>query len=172
MKQACRAEGIATPAYAFARDEAEAERAGQRLRFPLFVKHPSSYASVSLSRASRVRTPAGLRRQVRKIVSRHGAALIEEMVYDDAGQPLSSTLLDYHVPVTASIPDIRVAHMETPSPYTPGGMKGMGEGGTNGAYAAVVNAVIAALPGADWSELRTPLTPARIWEAIRAGTAG
>ncbi|NNE43305.1 MAG: hypothetical protein HKN12_03780, partial [Gemmatimonadetes bacterium] len=50
------------------------------LRFPLFVKHYSSYASVDLSRASRAATPAGLRRQCRKIMSRHGAALIEEYI--------------------------------------------------------------------------------------------
>lgn len=59
-----------------------------------------------------------------------GAAFMEEFVYDDQGQPQSSTLLDYHVPASASIPDIRIEHTETPSPHTPGGMKGMGEGGT------------------------------------------
>lgn len=96
-----------------------------------------------------------------------GAALLEEMVYDELGQPQSSTMLDYHIPAAASVPDIRVEHTETPSPFTPGGMKGMGEGGTNGAYACVVNAVVAALPDADWSTLRTPLTPARVWEAIQ-----
>ncbi|MDH3755396.1 MAG: xanthine dehydrogenase family protein molybdopterin-binding subunit [Acidimicrobiia bacterium] len=95
-----------------------------------------------------------------------GAALMEEVFYDDQGQPLSSTMLDYHVPASASMPDIRIEHMEIPSPFTPGGMKGMGEGGTNGAYAAVVNAVCAALPGVDWTELTTPLSPSRIWEAF------
>ena len=89
---------------------------------------------------------------------------MEEMVYDPSGQPLSSTMLDYHVPVSETMPDIRIEHMETPSPYTPGGMKGMGEGGTNGAYACVVNAVIAALPDADWSHLKTPWSPAKGWE--------
>ncbi len=76
MKRVCRKLGIATPAQVMARKEADIERAARRLRFPLFVKHHSSYASVDLSRASRVVTPAGLRRQVRKIMSRHGAALI------------------------------------------------------------------------------------------------
>lgn len=96
-----------------------------------------------------------------------GAALMEEVLYDKNGQPLSSTMLDYQVPVSASIPDIRIEHMETPSPFTPGGMKGMGEGGTNGAYACVVNAVMAALPDVDNSTLHTPLTPARVWEAAQ-----
>jgi D-alanine-D-alanine ligase-like ATP-grasp enzyme len=80
MKKACRAEGIPTPAYVYARNERDVERAATKLRFPLFVKHPSSYASIDLSRASRVVTPAGLRRQARKIMSRHGAALIEEFI--------------------------------------------------------------------------------------------
>jgi len=97
-----------------------------------------------------------------------GAALMEEMVYDPSGQPLSSTMLDYHVPVSETMPDIRIEHMETPSPYTPGGMKGMGEGGTNGAYACVVNAVIAALPDADWAHLKTPLSPAKVWEVSQS----
>jgi D-alanine-D-alanine ligase len=80
MKAACRAEGIATPDYVMARGAADIEWAAESLRFPLFVKHPSSYASVALSRHSRVQSPAGLRRQARKIMSRFGAALIEEYI--------------------------------------------------------------------------------------------
>ena len=95
-----------------------------------------------------------------------GAALIEEFVYDEQGQPLCSTLLDYHLPDSATMPDIRIEHLEIPSPFTPGGMKGMGEGGTNGAYAAVVNAVCAALPEVDWTDVTTPLSPNRIWEKL------
>jgi len=80
MKQACWSEGIATPKHILARTLEDVERAAWTLRFPLFVKHYSSYASVDLSRNSRVQTPAGLKRQARKIMSRHGAALIEEYV--------------------------------------------------------------------------------------------
>jgi D-alanine-D-alanine ligase len=80
MKEACHSQGIATPTCVLARNEKDVERAAEELRFPLFVKHYSSYASVDLSRLSRVRTPAGLRRQARKIMSRHGAALIEEYI--------------------------------------------------------------------------------------------
>ncbi len=80
MKVACRTAGIATPDHVFVRTKADIERAAEVLKFPLFVKHYSSYASVDLSRASRVATPAGLRRQARKIISRHGAALVEEYV--------------------------------------------------------------------------------------------
>ena len=63
-----------------ARGDEDVERAAETLEFPLFVKHHSSYASVGISRASRVRTPAGLRRQARKIMRRYEAALIEEYV--------------------------------------------------------------------------------------------
>ena len=95
-----------------------------------------------------------------------GAALIEEFVYDEQGQPKCSTLLDYHVPASETMPDIRIEHLEIPSPYTPGGMKGMGEGGTNGAFAAVVNAVCAALPEVDWTDISTPLSTNRVWEVL------
>ncbi|MCP4571711.1 MAG: D-alanine--D-alanine ligase [bacterium] len=80
MKEACRRENIPTPRYVLAHTAEDVERAAWTLRFPLFVKHYSSYASVDLSRASRVATPAGLKRQARKIMSRHGAALIEEYI--------------------------------------------------------------------------------------------
>lgn len=80
MKQACREIGIATPASVTVRSEADIERAAESLRFPLFVKHPSSYASVDLSRRSRVCSPAGLRIQTRKMLRRHGGALVEEFI--------------------------------------------------------------------------------------------
>jgi len=80
MKRVCRALGIDTPAYAMVCTAADVARAARTLRFPLIVKHPSSYASIDLSRASRVVTPAGLRRQARKVVARRGRALVEEFV--------------------------------------------------------------------------------------------
>lgn len=110
MKLACRAQGIDTPAYVMARGEADVERAAELLRFPLFVKHYSSYSSVDLSRRSRVRTPAGLRQQARKIMRRHGAALIEEYIdgiectvlvaenSDDAALPKTYTPIQYRFP--------------------------------------------------------------------------
>ncbi|MBM43462.1 MAG: D-alanine--D-alanine ligase [Phycisphaerae bacterium] len=80
MKEACRRQGIATPDYVVARTKKDVERAAKTLNFPLFVKHYSSYASVDISRRSCVKSPAGLRIQARKIMSRHGAALIEEYI--------------------------------------------------------------------------------------------
>jgi D-alanine-D-alanine ligase len=110
MKQACLENGIATPAWVMARGPEDVERAAEELRFPLFVKHPSSYASVDLSRASRVVTPAGLRRQARKIMSRRGAALIEEFIAgtectvlvaenpEDPGKPTTYQPIQYRFP--------------------------------------------------------------------------
>jgi len=80
MKEVCQQLGIATPAFVIAKDDEDVERAAETLLFPLFVKHHSSYASVDLSRRSRVVTPAGLRIQAKKMISRHGAALIEEYI--------------------------------------------------------------------------------------------
>ncbi len=83
MKEACRKEGIASPAYVFARTTEDVERAARELRFPMIVKHYSSYSSVDLSKRSRVMSPAGLAQQARKIIRKHGAALIEEFIEGD-----------------------------------------------------------------------------------------
>ncbi len=80
VKRACRSLGIATPRSVMVRCEADIERAATRLRFPLFVKHHNSYASIDLSRRSKVCSPAGLEIQARKILARHGAALVEEYI--------------------------------------------------------------------------------------------
>ncbi len=80
MKAAAKKLGIATPRSVTAKTLADVKRAAKTLHFPLFVKHHNSYASIDISRASRVQTPAGLSRQAKKIMSRHGAALIEEFI--------------------------------------------------------------------------------------------
>jgi aerobic carbon-monoxide dehydrogenase large subunit len=74
-----------------------------------------------------------------------GAALYEEVVYDDAGQLLTASLADYLVPTATEVPAITTIHLETESPSTVGGFRGMGEGGTIGAPAAVANAIADAL---------------------------
>lgn len=95
-----------------------------------------------------------------------GQALLEDMSYDRSGQPLASTLADYLLPGASEVPRIRVVHMETPSPYTAHGVKGMGEAGTIGAPAAILSAVNDALRplGAELTD--TPITPRRIVGAI------
>jgi carbon-monoxide dehydrogenase large subunit len=70
-----------------------------------------------------------------------GEALLEGLVYDAGGQLLTGTLMDYALPRAADLPAFEIGHLETPSPLTPGGVKGMGEGGTIGAPAAIANAV-------------------------------
>ena len=74
-----------------------------------------------------------------------GTALYEEMPYDESGQPLASTLADYHLPGACEMPAMRIEHMETPSPYTRFGQKGIGEGGAIGPPAAIANAINDAL---------------------------
>jgi CO/xanthine dehydrogenase Mo-binding subunit len=74
-----------------------------------------------------------------------GEALGEEIVYDERGQLVTGTLMDYPILVASALPSFVVGHLETPSPHTPGGVKGMGEGGTVGAPAAIANAVADAL---------------------------
>ena len=95
-----------------------------------------------------------------------GTALFEEMAYSSEGQPLASTLSDYLLPGATEVPAIRIVHMETPSPYTEFGQKGIGEGGAIAPPAAIVNAINDALT--DWGvELtETPVTPRKILAAM------
>ena len=95
-----------------------------------------------------------------------GTALYEESPYDANGQPLASTFADYLLPGPTEIPAIRIYHMETPSPYTAFGIKGMGEGGAIAPPAAIFNAVNDALKSLGVELTETPLTPRRLLEAI------
>lgn len=97
-----------------------------------------------------------------------GIALYEEVRYDEDGQHLSTTLQDYLVPGSVEMPDIDIVHMETPSPFTEGGHKGMGESGTIGAPAAIASAVADAL-GVAPETLELPLTPERVRALVEAG---
>jgi aerobic carbon-monoxide dehydrogenase large subunit len=97
-----------------------------------------------------------------------GAALYEEIVYDEDGQITTASLADYLVPSACEIPSMQVVHLESASPTTLGGFRGMGEGGTIGAPAAVANAVADALSplGIEINEL--PVTPERLFRLIEA----
>ncbi len=106
-----------------------------------------------------------------------GTALYEEMNFDESGQPLASTLADYLLPGPAEVPAPLLDHMETLSPYTEFGVKGLGEGGAIAPPAAIGNAVNDALRPFGVELLRSPMTPRRVLEAIAAaararGTAG
>ena len=100
-----------------------------------------------------------------------GTALFEEVLYDGAGQPLTSTLADYVLPGPYELPHMRMGHMETPSPYSAHGIKGIGEGGAIAPAGAVVNAINDALRplGAELGEV--PATPRRVLGAILAARA-
>jgi aerobic carbon-monoxide dehydrogenase large subunit len=100
-----------------------------------------------------------------------GTALYEEMRFDAQGQPLGSTLSDYLVPGPTEVPEIRIVHMETPSPYTRFGQKGLGEGGAIAPPAAITNAVNDALKGLAAELLVSPITPRRIAEAVELARA-
>lgn len=98
-----------------------------------------------------------------------GTALFEEMPFDSSGQPLASTLADYHLPVAFDIPPVRIIHMETPSPLSRYGQKGIGESGAIGPPGAIANAVNDALAplGAELGQV--PMTPERVLAALAAG---
>lgn len=95
-----------------------------------------------------------------------GTALFEESTYDEQGQPLASTLMDYLLPGPTELPSIRMAHTETPSPYTRHGIKGVGEGGAIAPGATVVNAINDALRSLGAEVCEIPATPRRVLEAI------
>jgi carbon-monoxide dehydrogenase large subunit len=99
-----------------------------------------------------------------------GGALLEHLVYDAAGQLLTGTLMEYAIPTAAAIPPLELEHIEVPADNL-AGVRGVGEGGTLGAAAALANAVADALAplGVELNEL--PLTPARVRKAIAAAEA-
>lgn len=101
-----------------------------------------------------------------------GQALYEEIIYSPDGQLLSSTLMDYTMPIAEQIPAFLTAFVETPSPINPLGTKGVGEGGTTGAPPAVVNAAIDALALLGIRHLDMPLKPEKIWASIASAHSG
>jgi carbon-monoxide dehydrogenase large subunit len=102
------------------------------------------------------------------VVQGIGGALFEHCIYDAEGQLLNATMADYLVPMAAEMPDIEVAHVETPTSTSTLGAKGAGEAGTGGAPAAIMNAVNDALRPLNAEVTEQPITPARILEALKA----
>src|SRR5574341_211389 len=102
------------------------------------------------------------------IVQGLGQALYEEVVYDENGQLITGSLMDYAVPRAADLPRLTLAHTETPTPVNPLGIKGIGEAGTIGSTPAVVSAVIDALAPFGVEHIDMPLTPQKIWRLCQA----
>jgi aerobic carbon-monoxide dehydrogenase large subunit len=97
-----------------------------------------------------------------------GSALGEALIYDDAGQLLTGSLMDYFLPRADDMPPLEVVHLDFPSPINPLGIKGVGESGVIAPAAAVANAVEDALAEYGVEVDRPPVTPARIFELLRA----
>ena len=101
-----------------------------------------------------------------------GHALLEEIPYDEYGQPLATTLIDYLVPSAWDVPPIDTIHLESPSPHTMGAVKGMGEGGAINSPAAIANAVTEALQPFGVRVHRTPISPRWLLQQIHESNAG
>ena len=99
-----------------------------------------------------------------------GGALLEEIKYDDAGQPLTTTLADYMLPTACDLPPLELIHQHSPSPLNPFGVKGVGEGGPIAPPAVIANAASDALRPFKAEFNRTPVTPQQIDAAVRAAS--
>jgi carbon-monoxide dehydrogenase large subunit len=95
-------------------------------------------------------------------------ALLEEVVYDEDGNPMTASFADYPFPSAVELPSFELVDMQTPTSYNPLGAKGLGEAGTIGATPAVQNAVVDAVAHLGVRHIEMPTTSRRIWQAIRA----
>ena len=98
-------------------------------------------------------------------------ALFEEMIYDEYGNPVTATLMDYPFPTAAELPSFELVTMETPTTINPLGVKGIGEAGTIGATPAVQNAVVDAVAHLGVRHIDMPAGPERVWHAINEARA-
>jgi carbon-monoxide dehydrogenase large subunit len=96
-----------------------------------------------------------------------GQALWEGAEFDDQGQLITGSFLDYALPKARFFPKFETAHTETPSPHNPLGVKGVGETGAIASTPCIVNAVMDALKPFGIQDLSMPLTPRKVWQAIR-----
>ena len=101
-----------------------------------------------------------------------GSALYEHAIYDENGQFLTGTFMDYLIPTAADVPQVEIGHIETPSPYTLHGIKGMGEGGAIAPPAAIANAVADALSPFGVRVNEVPLTPERVLSMLDRARLG
>lgn len=100
-----------------------------------------------------------------------GQALFEEIRYDDSGQPLTASFMDYLIPTAVDVPPVVSSRLTHPAPSNPLGAKGAGEAGCIGLPPAILNATVDALWAYGVRDLQLPLRPRTVWEAIRTATA-
>ncbi|MEO5900060.1 MAG: xanthine dehydrogenase family protein molybdopterin-binding subunit [Ilumatobacteraceae bacterium] len=132
------------------------------------VKH---LRHIACDDAGRVLNPLLLEGQIHGGVAQGTAqALLEEVRYDDDGNPVTSNLADYAMISAAELPSFEVIHMETPTPVNPLGAKGIGESGTIGSTPAVQSAVVDALAHLGVTHVDMPATAEKVWRAIAAAT--
>ena len=101
------------------------------------------------------------------VVQGIGQALWEEAIYDDNGQLMTGSMLDYALPRADRLPEIEVLSTVTPSPHNPIGVKGIGEAGTIASTVTIYNAVMDALAPLGVETLQMPMTPERVWRSIQ-----
>jgi len=120
-------------------------------------------------------TIAGMRTRARikleGVVQGIGQALMEHVRYDESGQPITGSLMDYALPRAEDVPNMTVGDHPVPATTNPLGSKGCGEAGCAGSLSTVVNAVIDALSEYGIKHIDMPLTPERIWRAIQEAKA-
>jgi aerobic carbon-monoxide dehydrogenase large subunit len=107
---------------------------------------------------------------VGSIVQGIGQALYERVLYDEYGQPLVSSLMDYSLPTAAELPELLLGETVTPNPNVPLGAKGAGEAGCIGTPPAIVNAIVDALGGSD-DGIDLPVTPEKVWRVLQSAQA-
>jgi len=101
-----------------------------------------------------------------------GMALLEEYAYDESGQPLATTLMNYLLPTAHDVPPTRKAALVTPSPFTPLGAKGIGEAAVHATPTALLSAINDALAPLDLRARELPATPERLWRLLRTRSRG
>jgi aerobic carbon-monoxide dehydrogenase large subunit len=131
-----------------------------------FLRH------VACDDAGRVLNPLLLEGQIHGGIAQGAAqALLEEVRYDEHGNPITANLADYAFPSAAELPSFEIVHMETPTPINPLGAKGIGESGTIGSTPAVQSAVIDAVAHLGVRHIDMPTTAERVWRAIQGATS-
>jgi aerobic carbon-monoxide dehydrogenase large subunit len=132
------------------------------------VKH---LRQIACDDAGRVLNPMLLEGQIHGGIAQGTAqALLEEVRYDEDGNPITSNLADYGMISAAELPSFEVIHMETPTFLNPLGAKGIGESGTIGSTPAVQSAVVDAVSHLGVRHIDMPATSERVWQAIQAAS--